>query len=190
MTKRNTRNSFLSPMQLFAMAAGALLYAALTIPFNTLPIPDSGGLVALRPTVAIPMLFGIIFGPFTGLVSGLVGNVVSDYVSFSGTSWNWDIASGLLGAIPGVAYLVISRADWTKRKTIAHIAALAILASFAGAGFGALIDYFYQVNAGPNNTALLSFASVGLTDAINGAILTPTLLFSYAKATFGRARRL
>ena len=171
------------------MTVGTFLYAALTIPFNVLPLPVSGGLIAFRPTVAIPMLFGIVFGPITGFVSGLVGNLLSDYFSFGGVSLNWDIASGLLGAIPGLAYFVVSRKDWTKGKTIARIATLAVVASVVGAGFAAAADYVLQTSAGPINTALLAFASAGLTDAINGVIFTPILLFAYARATFGRARR-
>ena len=110
------KESFFSAKQIVAMAVGTALYAALTIPFNVFQIPGAGGLIAIRPTVAIPMLFGMVFGPITGFVTGLLGNIISDGVSFGGFYWNWDIGNGLIGAIPGIAYFVIKKQTGPKRR--------------------------------------------------------------------------
>jgi energy-coupling factor transport system substrate-specific component len=190
MSKKGMKESFFSAKQIVAMAVGTALYAALTIPFNVFQIPGAGGLIAVRPTVAIPMLFGIVFGPITGFVSGLLGNIISDGVSFGGFFWNWDIGNGLLGAVPGIAYFVIKRTDWTKAKTLAIAAVLAVVASVVGIGFAAMTDYAFQIGLSTLDAAMAEFYSAAGTDAINGAILTPILLYAYATATAGRARRV
>jgi energy-coupling factor transport system substrate-specific component len=189
MSKKGRKESFFSVKQIVAMAVGTVLYAALTIPFNVFQVPGAG-LIAFRPTVAIPMLFGIVFGPITGFVVGLLGNILSDFASFGGFFWNWDIGNGLLGAIPGIAYFVIKRTDWTKAKTLAIAAVLAVVASVVGIGFAAMADYAFQIGLSTLDAVLLEFNSAAWTDAINGAILTPILLYAYATATAGPARRV
>jgi energy-coupling factor transport system substrate-specific component len=189
MSKKGMKESVFSAKQIVAMAVGTALYAALTIPFNVFQTPGAG-LIALRPTVAIPMLFGIVFGPFAGFVVGLVGNIVSDFASFGGLFWNWDIGNGLLGAIPGIAYFVIRRTDWVKAKTVAIAAVLAVVAAVVGIGFAAMTDYAFQIGLSTLGAALVEFNSAAWTDAVNGAIFTPILLYAYATAIAGRARRV
>jgi len=188
MSKRGGKESFFSAKQIVAMTVGTALYAALTIPFNVFQMP-AAGLIAVRPTVAIPMLFGIVFGPITGFVTGLLGNILSDFASFGGVSWNLDIGNGLLGAIPGIAYFVVKRTDWTKARTLAVAAILAVVASVVGIGFAAMADYAFQIGLNTLDAALLEFNSAAWTDAINGAILTPILLYAYATAATQRSRR-
>jgi energy-coupling factor transport system substrate-specific component len=178
------KDSFFSAKQIVAMAVGTVLYAALTIPFNVLQVPGEGGVIAIRPAIAIPMLFGIIFGPIVGFFVGLIGNILSDFASFGALSWSREIGSGLLGAVPGMAYFVIKRTDWTKAKALAMVAALAIVASIVGIGFTTMTDYIFQTGL----STIASFYSEAGTDAVDGAILTPLLLYVYAKATTGHAR--
>lgn len=190
MGMKEMKESLFSAKQIVAMAVGTALYAALTIPFNTLQIPGAGGLVAVRPTVAIPMLFGFVFGPITGFVAGMLGNILSDAVSFGGFFWNWDIGNGLLGAIPGIAYFVIKRTNWTKAQSLATAAVLAVVGSIVGIGFAAMTDFAFQIGLSTMDAALVEFYSAAATDAVNGAILTPILLYAYATATASRARRV
>lgn len=186
---KEMKESMFSAKQIVAMAVGTALYAALTIPFNTLQLPGVG-LVAVRPTVAIPMLFGFVFGPITGFIVGLVGNILSDAVSFGGFFWNWDIGNGLIGLIPGIGYFIVKRTDWTKARALVTAAVLAIVASIVGIGFAAMTDFAFQIGLSTMDAALIEFYSAGATDAVNGAILTPILLYAYATATAGRARRV
>jgi energy-coupling factor transport system substrate-specific component len=183
------RESLFSAKQIVAMAVGTALYAALTIPFNALTIPGVW-LISIRPTVAIPMLFGFVFGPVTGFVSGLLGNILSDGISFGGFFWNWDIGNGLLGAVPGIGYYVISRTDWGKAKGLVSAAVLAIAGSIVGIGFAAFTDYIFQIGLNTMEAAMAEFVAASSTDMVNGAIITPILLFAYAAATAGRARRV
>ncbi len=183
------KESMFSAKQIVAMAVGTALYAALTIPFNALQLPGYG-LIAIRPTVAIPMLFGFVFGPIAGFVSGCLGNILSDAVSFGGFFWNWDIGNGLLGAVPGIGYWVVKRTDWTKVRGLASAAVLAIAGSAVGMGFAALTDYIFQIGISDIGAAYGEFVGAAIPDAINGLILTPILLYAYAAATAGRARRV
>src|SRR3990172_12526975 len=147
-------------------------------------------LIAVRPTVAIPMLFGFVFGPITGFVAGFVGNVLSDAVSFGGFFWNWDIGNGLMGAVPGIGYFVIKRTDWTKVKGLAAAGVLAILGAIVGIGFAAGTEYVLQIGLNTIEAAVAEFIGAGATNIVNGVILTPILLYAYATATAGRARRV
>jgi energy-coupling factor transport system substrate-specific component len=189
MSETKTRESLFSTKQIVAMAVGTALYAALTIPFNAFQIPGVW-LVAVRPTIAIPIFFGFIFGPITGFVSGFLGNIISDGVSFGGFFWNWDIGNGLIGAVPGIGYYVVKRVNWTKASGLAWAVVLAVLGSIVGMGFAAATDYIFQIGLSTVEAALAELYSAGATDAVNGAILTPILLYAYGAATAGRARRL
>jgi len=188
-TEPKPRESLFSTKQIVAMAVGTALYAALTIPFNFLQIPGVW-LVAVRPTVAIPMFFGFVFGPVTGFVSGLLGNVIADGISWGGFFWNWDIGNGLIGAIPGIGYYVVKRVDWAKAKGLVSAAVLAVVGSIVGMGFAAATDYIFQIGLSTVEAAMLELYTAGATDAVNGLILTPILLYAYAAATAGRARRV
>jgi energy-coupling factor transport system substrate-specific component len=186
---KGVRESLFSAKQIVAMAVGTALYAALTIPFNALTIPGLW-LIAVRPTVAIPMIFGFVFGPITGFVTGFLGNIISDAVSWGGFFWNWDIGNGLMGAVPGIGYYIVKKTDWTKAKGLASAAVLAALGAIVGMGFAAGTDYIFQIGLNTMEAALAEFLGAGVTNIVNGVILTPILLFAYATATAGRARRV
>jgi energy-coupling factor transport system substrate-specific component len=171
------------------MALGTALYAGLTIPFNVLQIPGVG-LIAIRPTIAIPILFGIVFGPVTGFVSGLLGNIFGDFLSFGGFFWNWDIGNGIIGLIAGIGFYIIRRQEWAKRRGLTFSIILAVAASLIGIGFAAVTDYVFQIGLSSWGAAASEFYTAGGTDAVNGAIVTPILLYAYAAATAGRARRV
>jgi hypothetical protein len=57
-------------------------------------------------------------------------------------------------------------------------------------GFAALTDYIFQIGINTMEAAVAEFVAAGATDMVNGAIITPILLFAYAAATAGRARRV
>lgn len=189
-SKTQIRASLFTPKRFFPIVLGTLLYAALTIPFNVYEVPVVGGMLVVKPTIAIPMLFGIVFGPLAGFVVGLIGNVLSDFLSFGGVFWNWEIGNGLLGAIPGIAYFVMKRTDWTKGRGLGIAAALAVVASVVGIGFATTTDYIFQIGFSPAESALADFYMFAGSYAVNAAIFTPILLYAYAKATTGRARRV
>lgn len=183
------KESLFSTKNLVAIAVGTALYAALTIPFNIFQIPGVY-LVSVRPTVAIPIVFGFLFGPLAGFISGFLGNIISDQISFGGFFWNWDIGNGLIGLVPAAGYYMVRRTDWSKTKGLTTTIVLAIIGSVIGIGFAAVTDLVFQIGLSTSDAAIAEFIPAAVTDAVNGAILAPIIVYAYVSATAGRARRM
>lgn len=106
------------------MALGAALYGLLSWAFNAIPVP-SVSLVALRPTVVIPIFFGYAFGPVVGFFSGFVGNILGDALTGWGVFPVWDVGNGLMGLIPGLVLAFPDRARAVR--VLVWVAAVALL---------------------------------------------------------------
>lgn len=183
------RKPLFSTTSIVAMGVGTALYAAFNVFFNLLQLPGTQ-LVALRPSVAIPMFFGYVFGPVVGFVSGFLGNVISDAISWGGFWWNWDVGNGLLGLIPGLAVYFVKGESKYSKQGLLICAVLAVVASIIGMGFAAFTDYIFGYGISTLEEAIYAlFLPAAVTDAVNGAILTPILVSAYASAARGRARR-
>ncbi len=168
-------------------AIGAALYGVLSAVFNNMTLPGST-LVSIRPPVAIPMFMGIAFGPLVGFFSGFVGNIIGDLISGYGFFWAWDVGNGLLGLIPGLLPLVGVTQIQTGRDYF--MAALAcVVGSLVGIAFPALIaDPFILRNIDFQGGLTTEWLPAGITDAVNGAILVPILLYAWnaSRARSGR----
>lgn len=81
----------------------ALVYGLLNIVSNQLTLP-AAPIIAVRPQVALPMLIGFFYGPLPGFLTGFLGNIFGDVLYGYGVVqfWNWHIANGLMGLIPGL----------------------------------------------------------------------------------------
>jgi uncharacterized membrane protein len=87
------------------MGIGAALYGVLSWLFNgTVFAVPSVSQVALRPGIAIPILFGYLFGPVVGFFTGLVGNTIGDLLS-GWVSPQWSFGNGLIGLVAGMVML-------------------------------------------------------------------------------------
>jgi uncharacterized membrane protein len=87
------------------MGIGAALYGVLSWLFNsTVFAVPSVSQVALRPGIAIPILFGYLFGPVVGFFTGAVGNTLGDLLS-GWVSPQWSFGNGLIGLIAGMVML-------------------------------------------------------------------------------------
>jgi uncharacterized membrane protein len=87
------------------MGIGAALYGVISWLFNgTVFAVPSVSQVALRPGIAIPILFGYLFGPVVGFFTGLVGNTIGDLLS-GWVSPQWSLGNGLIGLIAGMVML-------------------------------------------------------------------------------------
>lgn len=168
-------------------AIGAALYGVLNWVFNNLQLPGTT-LVSFRPPVAIPMFMGVVFGPLVGFFSGFVGNVLGDLLSGYGFFWAWDVGNGLLGLIPGLLpYVGVMEVRAGRDYVWAAVAA--VVASLVGIAFPALIaDPFILRNIDFAGAVTTEWLPAGVTDAINGAILTPILLYAW-NAYRGRSGR-
>ncbi len=110
------------------MAIGAVLYGVLSWVTNvtTIFVP-AVSLVALRPAVVIPPLFGYLFGPVVGFFVGAFGNVLGDAITGWGVFPAWDIGNGLMGMIPGLIYAFENRKQATKAAGILTVVLLVVL---------------------------------------------------------------
>lgn len=110
------------------MAIGAVLYGVLSWVTNvtTIVVP-SVSLVALRPAVVIPPLFGYLFGPVVGFFTGAFGNVLGDAITGWGVFPAWDIGNGLMGMIPGLIFAFEDRKRATQGAGILTVVLLVIL---------------------------------------------------------------
>lgn len=171
-----------------ATTVGTALYAVLTIPFNVLTFPEIS-LLAARPAVAIPVLFGFVFGPIAGFFSGFFGNIISNQISFGTLLWNWDLGSGLIGLVPALGYYVIKRADWPRWTGLTASSVLAVIASAIGTGFAAVTDFVFQFGVPAFSIAVAEFVPAFVTAAANGAVFAPIFLYAYATSTARRARK-
>jgi len=159
-------------------AIGAALYGVLNWVFNNLQLPGTS-LVSIRPPVAIPIFMGIVFGPWVGLFSGGIGNVIGDLLSGYGFFWAWDVGNGLIGLIPGLLpYVGVTEIKTSRDYVMAAVAA--VVASLVGIAFPALIaDPFILRNIDFAGGFTTEWLPAGVTDAVNGAILTPILLYAW-----------
>lgn len=168
-------------------AIGAALYGVLNWVFNNLTLPGST-LVAIRPPVAIPIFMGIVFGPWVGFFTGAVGNVIGDLLSGYGFFWAWDVGNGLIGLIAGLSP-IMGAMGMKSTQDYVKAAVISVIASLVGIAFPALIADPFILRQIDFNTGLTTeWLPAGVTDAINGAILTPILLYAW-NAYRGRSGR-
>jgi len=155
---------------------GVFVYGSLNFLSNQFLLP-SAPVIALRPQIALPMAMGIVYGPLTGLVTGLAGNLFGDILSGYGMLkfWNWHIANGLMGMIPGLIRYVGIREIRTVRD-FGIVELTVVLASAFAVGSAVLIDLFFihdmHLPESLNSWVLPAF----ITDAVNGFVLVPVLL--------------
>jgi len=185
----NQSRSLLSTRNITAITIGTALYAVLAVPSNLFAFPGLS-VVAVKPAIAIPIVFGFLFGPLAGFFSGFLGNVISDQVSFGVLSWNWDLGSGLIGLISAIGYYAVKRSSLVKATGLATSSGLAVVASVIGTGFSSLTDVVIQPSLNPAAVVVAEFVPAVVTDMVNGAILAPILVYAYVKSTSRRARLL
>lgn len=89
---------------LVLIISAALVYGFLNAYSNRLLLP-SAPFIALRPQVVLPFFLGFVFGPWVGFLTGFLGNMIGDALCGYGcwTFWNWHIANGIYGLLPGFA---------------------------------------------------------------------------------------
>ncbi len=110
------------------MAIGAALYGVLNWVFNTIPMP-SVSLVALRPSIVIPVFFGYVFGPVVGFFTGAVGNIIGDFLTGWGVFPVWDIGNGLIGFVTGLVGLFADKRQSLNALTL--IVAVGVIIAMA-----------------------------------------------------------
>ena len=137
----------------------------------------SAPFISFRPQIALPMAVGILCHPWAGFMAGMTGNIVGDGISGFGvwTFWNWHLANGLMGFIPGL----IRYAGINRIGTVCEFATLEmgiVLSSGISVAFAVLLDvlflHFMNFPSSFPSWTLPAF----LTDAVNGFVLVPVIL--------------
>ncbi len=156
--------------------AFGIAYGVLNSLSNIFLLP-SAPVISIRPQIALPMIVGIIWHPLAGFVTGFAGNILGDGLSGFGAwkFWNWHIANGLMGVIPGlIRYRGISRIDTVRQFGILQMSI--ILACVIGVGSAVALDtlflHFMTLPSSLHAWILPAF----LTDAVNGFVLVPIIL--------------
>jgi HAMP domain-containing protein/uncharacterized membrane protein len=143
---------------------------------NTALLP-SAPLISIRPQIALPMVVGIIFHPVAGFLSGFTGNVIGDGISQFGLwkFWNWHLANGLMGLIPGlIRYAGIGKITTVRDFGILEMAV--VTASALSVGVAVMLDYFFLHFMKFPESLPSWILPAFLTDAVNGFILVPVAL--------------
>lgn len=157
-------------------AIGAALYAVITWAFNIWQIPGAGN-VGFRPSVVIPMFFGIAFGPIVGFITGFVGNILADFLSGYGFWIWWDLGNGILGLIPGLVYPMIQNYKATSSIIKGEISV--VIGAALGMGIAAISELW--VSGADMKTVIgANFLPAFITNIIWGLILLPVLMVAYA----------
>jgi len=161
---------------LFAGLAFAVVYGLLNSLSNIFLLP-SAPIISMRPQIALPMAVGILVHPLAGFITGFAGNVIGDAISGFGafTFWNWHIANGLMGWIPGLAgYGGVRRIGTVREFGILQMSLVGASAAGVAAAVGLDVLFIHLL------TFPSSFPSwilpAFLTDAVNGFILVPIIL--------------
>jgi len=128
---------------LILITAAALVYGFLNVYSNRLLLP-SAPFIALRPQVALPFFLGFVFGPWVGFLTGFLGNMIGDGLCGYGcwTFWNWHIANGIYGLLPGLAcYFGLKEIRTLRRFVIMEI--IVVGTNVIAVGFAVLADLFW-----------------------------------------------
>jgi len=156
--------------------AFGMVYGILNSLSNIFLLP-SAPFISMRPQVALPMIVGIIWHPLAGFITGFAGNFIGDGISGFGIwkFWNWHIANGLMGLIPGlIGYWGISRIVTVREFGILQMSI--VLASAIGVGVAVFLDVlFIHLITFPSSFPSWILPAF-LTDVVNGFVLVPIIL--------------
>ncbi len=143
------------------MALGAALYGVFAWLFNgTVFAVPSVSQVALRPAIAIPILFGYLFGPVVGFFTGAVGNTIGDMLS-GWVSPQWSFGNGLVGLIAGMVMLF-----GDKKRSLNTVMIIGIAGGLLGTLIWLLNPNETNQMAAPFNEPISIFAGISVVVGI------------------------
>jgi len=155
------------------MALGAALYGVFAWLFNgTVFVVPSVSQVALRPAIAIPILFGYLFGPVVGFFTGAVGNTIGDMLS-GWVSPQWSFGNGLVGLIAGMVMLF-----GDKKRSLNTVLILGIAGALIGTLIWLLNPNETNQMAAPFDQPISVFAGIS---AIVGVVLVLAIRFGLSQ---------
>jgi HAMP domain-containing protein len=153
-----------------------LVFGILNSISNIFLLP-SAPFISIRPQVDLPMVVGILSHPLAGFLVGFTGNIIGDGVSGFGLwkFWNWHLANGLMGFIPGlIRYWGIVRIGTVREFGIVEMSV--VLASSVSVAFAVLLDVLFLHFMKFPSSLPSWILPVFLTDGANGFIFVPVIL--------------
>ncbi|MBN1663250.1 MAG: ECF transporter S component [Deltaproteobacteria bacterium] len=122
----------------------AVLYGLMNILSNQLTLPAAPA-IAIRPQVALPMIIGFFYGPLPGFVTGFLGNMIGDvlYGYGIGQFWNWHIANGLMGLVPGLAAMLAGIKVMKTVRDFGIIEAAVVVSCAVAVGVAVCLDLLF-----------------------------------------------
>jgi HAMP domain-containing protein/uncharacterized membrane protein len=152
-----------------------LAYGSLNWALDFLTLPNAPE-IFLRPQIAIPVVMGFAFGPIAGFMTGFFGNAMGDLLNgYPLTYWNWHIANGLIGFIPGLAYYYGIRTVKTARE-FGIIQTAMIAGNFFGLIFAFLTELLVLNRATMEDAALNWMFPAMITNILLSLAIVPPLL--------------
>jgi HAMP domain-containing protein len=152
-----------------------LIYGGLNWGASSLTLP-SAPVVVLRPQIAVPVVMGLAFGPLAGFMAGFFGNALGDLlIGYQLTFWNWHIANGIIGLIPGLAYLFGIRVIRTIRE-FGIIQLFTIAGIFLGMSFAFLSEWSIFQRLDMEEAAMNWYLPGIITNLLFALVLVPPLM--------------
>jgi energy-coupling factor transport system substrate-specific component len=162
-----------------AMTVGALLYGFFGWATTGLRIPGPFD-NQIRPSVAIPLFFGVAFGPVVGFVTGFAGNLIIDGLGGE-FYWNWSLGNGIMGLVAGLAANSYRRLDSPRAIGIAVLYSIAGV--LVGMGFAAVADIWWgQPQLHTASEVWGAFYPVAVSNSIAAIVLVPLVCIAYESA--------
>ncbi len=162
--------------EVLAAMIGAALFIVLDVATSFAHIPSLHE-VSFHPAAVIPMIIGVIFGPWAGLLSGLAGKIMGDLVTQQGFWPWWGLGYGLMGWLPGLAWL--DRRDYRRAGEILKVEGLLVLGAGIGMGLASVSEVWVS-HISLAETLETYFLREFLSNVGVGLVLVPILMIGYA----------
>jgi uncharacterized membrane protein len=162
--------------EVLAAIIGAALFIVLDVATSFAHIPAFQH-VSFHPAAVIPMIVGVIFGPWAGLLSGLAGKIMGDLVTEQGFWPWWGLGYGLMGCLPGLAWL--SLRNYRRVRAILTVEGLLVLGAAIGMGLASVSEVWVS-HISFAETVKTYFTPEFLSNTATGLVLVPALMIGYA----------
>lgn len=145
--------------------------------------------VELRFQIVIPMFIGFIYGPLPGFIVGATGDRLGYAIHGQNFlyAWNWSIANGFIGMIPGLAvYLKLKMI-----KTISDYTLMLILSALAASlpiVFASIIDTII-LSLPFSNVLYTRIIPASITNIVFALMLIPLIMIFAKRLSFTIATR-
>ena len=162
--------------EVLAAIIGAALFIILDVATSFAHIPAFQH-VSFRPAAVIPIIVGVIFGPWAGLLSGLAGKIMGDLVTQQGFWPWWGLGYGLLGCLPGLAWLGLR--SYRGAGEILKVEGLLVLGAAIGMGLASVSEVWVS-HISLAETVKTYFVPEFFSNTVTGLVLVPVVMIGYA----------